>query len=448
MRPRFVFASALLLAMAAGVSAQVRLARRATAFTGVGPISVISQPPGESRWLYGAALSGSVRVARDGVLLSAPVVSPPNVFYGNESGLLGMAFHPQFQQNGYLYVLYTTSASPAGTRIARYTLDPANPDVADPTSAHTILTINRSPSTNHQAGWIGFGPDGYLYISSGNGGDFSSSQPLTTLLGKVLRIDVDHDDFPADPQKNYAIPPTNPFFGSTTALPEIWAYGLRNPWRCSFDRQTRDLWIADVGDGTNEEVDFQPAIGAPPYQAVNYGYSCLEGSVCGLAGGSCCYSGTSVLPIFEMSTYLLNAIIGGFVYRGEAIPELQGAYMFGGLGGRLYAFRRSAQGIEDFTDLSSLVWPSQVYAFGEDQQGELYLCTGDGAVYKIVRECPANCDGSSRPPILNVNDFVCFQYEFVRGDSYANCDGSTTPPVLNVADFTCFVNQFSAGCPE
>jgi glucose/arabinose dehydrogenase len=435
------------LALACGAAAQVRLAAQLTNFP-QNDGTVVAQPPGVDRYLYCALRSGTVRALRDGSLLATPVVSV-TTYVGSEGGLLGMAFHPQFQQNGFLYVLYTTAAAPQGTRIERYTLDPANPEVAIGGSAFTILTIDRSPSTNHQAGWIGFGPDGFLYISSGNGGLGSNSQPLTTMLGKLLRIDVDHDDFPSDPQKNYAIPPTNPFFGSTNALPEIWAYGLRNPYRCSFDRQTGDLWIGDVGDSAEEEIDFQPSLGLPPYPARNYGYPCLEGSRCADSAPGCgCYTGDSVLPIFEYGRTYGIANVGGYVYRGSAIPALRGTFFLGDLIGSVYTFRKTPDAITEFqkrTDLGTLP-PNGFFGFGEDQSGELYLCAASG-FYKIVPQCAPNCDGSTTPPILNVSDFNCFLAAFAAGDPYANCDGSTAAPVLNVADFVCFLQQFAGGCP-
>src|ERR1043165_5697214 len=313
---------AWLVAACAGAAAQVQISRQVTALTG-GPSTVVTQPPGETHHLYQAVRSGVIRATRDGVMLSTPVLTVDFVQTGGECGLLGFAFHPRFQQNGYFYVLYQTLVSPAGTRLPRYPLNPANPEVADPASATPILTINRDPTTNHQGGWLGFGPDGYLYISSGNAGVQSNSSSLSTMLGKVLRIDVDHDDFPADTQRNYAIPPTNPLAGSGNSTKEIWATGLRNPWRCSFDRLTGDLWIGDVGDRTWEGIDGQPALGARPFPLRDYGYPCFEGPDCSCTA-SVCGSGFDTKPVYSYPRSMGFANVGGYVHQGEGNPPPRG----------------------------------------------------------------------------------------------------------------------------
>jgi len=197
---------------------------------------------------------------------STPFLTVPDVSTGYEQGLLGLAFHPDYGSNGYLYVDYTDAGGT--TRVVRYQVS-ADPNVADPNTALPILAIDQ-PQSNHNGGWIGFGPDGYLYIASGDGGAGNDQGPGHTepdgngqditdnWLGKLLRIDVDGDAFPGDPMRNYAIPPTNPFVG-IDGDDEIWAYGLRNPWRCSFDRLTGDLYIGDVGQNAREEINVYPA---------------------------------------------------------------------------------------------------------------------------------------------------------------------------------------------
>ncbi len=426
----------------------------------------IAQPPGNTRDLFVVCQFGKIRVLHDGVLLAAPLLDVgASVAAGEESGLFAMAFHPQFESNGFFYVSYAgylpgSGSQLPGVHVVRYTVNPADPTSVIPGSADHLFYYPRTDpaDSRHFGGWIGFGPDGYLYMSCGDGsfsvGQVYPSQDVTVCPGKILRIDVDHDDFPSDPDANYAIPPSNPFAGSTSARPEIWAMGLRNPWRCSFDRLTGDLWIADVGSTDREEIDFQPAIGAPPYTVRNYGWPCREGSLChGTIPGCTCAQPDLVPPLFEYSTGL-STVIGGYVYRGQAISGLQGTYFFAGLGGPIWSFRNGPAGITDYTVRTPELGSYARTTFGEGSDGELYFGAVAGQyphvtleVSKIVRGCPANCDGSNIEPRLNVNDFVCFLNRFAAGSTYANCDGSTVPPILTVADFACYMNEFAAGCP-
>jgi glucose/arabinose dehydrogenase len=391
-----------------------------------------------------------MKVVRDGVRLPTPVLTLTGITTSDESGLLGLAFHPDFQSNGYFYVLCTSGATaPAGTKIIRYTLDPSNPEVADPASAYPILTILRSPGAAHQGGWMGFGPDGFLYISSGNGGDNTTSQNTNVLLGKILRIDVDHDAFPADPNANYAIPATNPFVSGGGA-PEIWAYGLRNPWRCSFDRATGDLWIGDVGEASIEEIDFQPAAVVPPFPARNYGWPCMEGSQCYSSSLATCLCGdpSLILPVIEYTHNYGESVMCGYVYRGAAIPALRGTFLWGDLEGISFSCRyMNGQQLSEFAIRRSELAVGGIHSFGEDQAGELYIASAVNGVFKIIPRCAPNCDGSTGVPILNVQDFTCFFQKFATGDPYANCDGSTGTPILNVQDFTCFLQRYALGCP-
>ncbi len=378
-------------------------------------------------------------------LTNLPV--PPD---NSEQGLLGLAFDPGYATNGYFYINYTSNATAAGTTvIARYQVS-ADPDIADPASATTVLT-QVQPFKNHNGGWLGFGPDGYLYAALGDGGSggdpFQNAQNRNTLLGKMLRLDV--DPLP------YTVPPDNPFVGLAQHRPEIWAYGLRNPWRPSFDRQTGDLWIADVGQESWEEVNFQPAIGAPPHAAVNYGWRCYEGTHAYNTGG-CPAPGTLVFPVHEYSSQTGSgncSVTGGYVYRGCKIPQARGLYFFADYcAGRIWSFRLVNNTVTELTLRTTELTPpggpapAAVASFGEDANGELYYM-GAGRVVRIVPDCYANCDGSTEAPVLNVADFTCFLQRFAAQDCSANCDDSTQAPRLNVADFTCYLQKFAAGCP-
>jgi glucose/arabinose dehydrogenase len=430
------------VAFASG-AAQGQVALTLSRITGTSTSSAITnifQAPGDNRRLYYTTQTGDLKVIRDGVVQAVPALHV--VASGGENGLLGAALHPQYSTNHFLYLYYGVSAGPL--TLYRYTLDPANPELIDPASATPVIEL--PGGAQHVGGWIGFGPDGYLYLSSGDRTNSANAQSLTTLAGKLVRIDVDQDDFPQNATLNYAVPPTNPFVGSTTALPEIWAYGLRNPWRNSFDRLTGDLWIGDVGAGSREELNVQPSLGPPPYAAVNYGWPLTEGtSNIGAAPAGAAF------PWYEYDHTLGQAVVGGVMYRGRAIPALRGTYIFGDLRGMVWAFRPTTEGIVEWRQLFTITPNGQpgsyvLDSFGEDNDGELYI----GSVYgvdRILPACAANCDGSTTAPVLNVLDFNCFLNAFTAGDLYANCDGSTTAPVLNVLDFNCFINLFGGGCP-
>jgi glucose/arabinose dehydrogenase len=258
-----------------------------------------------------------------GQILPTPFLDVTSqVFTDSECGLLGLAFDPDFARNGFFYVnLVTNANNQIQTEIRRYQVSASSPNIADPTSATTIITVDQ-PFANHKGGWLGFGPDGDLYASLGDGGSggdpFGNGQNIDSLLGKMLRLDVHGDDFPGDATRNYHIPGDNPFVG-TTGADEIWALGLRNPWRPSFDRGLNDLYIADVGQGRWEEVDIGH-IGA------SYGWNVIEGPET-FAGGT---PSTSPLtaPIFSYDHTVGQSITGGYVYRGPS-EGLQGDYFFG-----------------------------------------------------------------------------------------------------------------------
>lgn len=292
---------------------------------------------------------------------------------GNEQGLLGLAFHPDFESNGYFYVNYT-AASPGRTVISRFSTSDGNPNEANPDSELILLTYEQ-PFSNHNGGHLEFGPDGYLYISSGDGGSGgdpqNNGQDRSTLLGALLRIDVDN------PQNGnaYGIPSDNPFIDNDQGYrEEIYAWGLRNPWRFSFDADTGDLWAADVGQNSRESIYIIE-------NGNNYGWNILEGSACYPSGDSCDKTGLEQ-PLFEYShTSGDRSVTGGYVYRGDKWPGLEGLYIYGDfISGRIWALDTSDPGNPVNTELidTSL----NISSFGTDQNNELYLCAFNGQIYR------------------------------------------------------------------
>ena len=293
---------------------------------------------------------------------------------GYEQGLLGLAFHPDYVNNGRFFVNYTRGDG--ATVIAEFAVDPANPNRALPESERVLLTIAQ-PYRNHNGGQLKFGPDGYLYIGTGDGGSAddppNNGQRTDTLLGKMLRIDVNNDN--GDP---YAIPADNPFVADSAVRDEIWATGLRNPWRFSFDRETGDLYIADVGQNMWEEINFQPAASTG---GENYGWRIFEASHCYL--DDCATPGLTP-PIFEYNHEGGHcSVTGGYVYRGEAHPELYGNYFLADYcSGQLWRMVQTENGWNTavINNVGFLV-----SSFGEDASGELYIIDqGAGAVYRLT----------------------------------------------------------------
>ena len=289
---------------------------------------------------------------------------------GAEEGLLGFAAAPDFPSSGVFYLLYT-AGQPLRDVLARFRLQPGGVDVAS--TAQVLLEVPE-PFPNHNGGQIAFGPDGYLYIGLGDGGSARdpqhNGQNLNTLLAKILRIDVSGGG------GNYKIPPDNPFAGRNGARPEIWTYGMRNPWRFSFDTATGDLWVGDVGQDTREEVDVVKKGG-------NYGWSIMEGSQC-LGGGSNCDKTGLELPVYDYANTGQNcAITGGFVYRGKAIAALQGIYVFSDYcSGTIWGFRRAGAAQRQIADA-----PFMVSSFAQGNDGELYVLeysSKGGGIYKLV----------------------------------------------------------------
>lgn len=350
----------------------------------------VTAPPGDTKRLFVVEQhTGRVRIIDlpTKTVKPTPFLEISDLARGNEQGLLGLAFHPKFAENGHCFVNLTI---PGGTtHIRRYTVS-NNPDKADPASALMVLSV-RQPFSNHNGGWMGFGPkDGLLYIALGDGGSGNDprnrAQNLGELLGKLLRLDVDRDAFPADPERHYAVPANNPFVNRPGALPEIWAYGLRNPWRNSFDRQTGDLYIADVGQSALEEISFQPA-NSPGGE--NYGWRVKEGSQ--PTGLDPLGSGPYVDPIHEYNHDEGQlAIIGGYVYRGAALPALHGTYFFADYTGLVWSFRfdPTSRRVRELRRLDTELFPEGaplgITSFGEDAAGELYICDQDGAIHQLV----------------------------------------------------------------
>src|SRR5712692_814770 len=373
-QPRLFAATFLcVLVLAIGLSPQPALAQPNLVLQPLvsglaSPTAITTAGDGSGR-LFITLQGGTIKLF-DGFQLQTFLDISPLVSNGDLQGLLGIAFHPQYGSNGFFYVNYTNTAG--ATVIARYRVS-ANTSVADPNSAVILLTIPE-PFDDHNGGQLQFGPDGYLYIGTGDGGSGNdppcNAQRDDVLLGKLLRIDVDQN---VSSSPFYGIPPSNPFIGAGLPLDEIWAKGLRNPWRFSFERMTGDLYIGDVGQNVREEIDFQPRASAG---GENYGWKIMEGTRCGdggslgcPAGVPACHSPVFKLPIFEYDhTSSDCSVTGGYVYRGSTFPDLAGVYFYGDYcTGKLWG---SGQ----------LLTPraAGVSSFGQDISGELYLATVNG----------------------------------------------------------------------
>lgn len=328
--------------------------------------------------LFGIEQLGRIWVIENGEELDEPFLDiseflPAEVFSGaySEQGLLGLAFHPDYQENGLFFINYTETDGT--TVIARYRVSADNPNVADPATATVLMRVEQ-PFNNHNGGQLAFGPDGYLYIGLGDGGDqgdpFGNAQNLGSLLGKILRIDVNAE--------LYTIPPDNPFVGVEGAMPEIWAYGLRNPWRFSFDMYTGNLFIADVGEWLWEEVNFQPASSTG---GENYGWEYYE------AEALRDETPPDVHIHMPVITYAHSegcSISGGYVYNGLSMPELYGVYVYGDYcSGKIWTAYPNSAGIWE-SELF-MVTGYQISSFGMDMNDELYLVDYKGGIYRLER---------------------------------------------------------------
>jgi glucose/arabinose dehydrogenase len=359
-----------------GSLAQGRGARLQLIVSGLSAPLYLTAPPGDLSRLFIVEQTGAIRIVKDGALLPTPFLDlSTQVVAGGEQGLLGLAFDPEYATNGRFVVHYTDLAG--DTRVSSYQVS-TDPDLADPGSEQVIYTADQ-PYSNHNGGQVVFGPDGNLYLGLGDGGSGNDpegrGQNLAEPLGSILRMDL-RTGTP------FGIPPDNPFVAQADALPEIWSYGLRNPWRFSFDRGTGDLYIADVGQNRTEEVDVAPAT-AGSGRGANYGWSIMEGSQC-LSGNECDRTGL-VLPVFEYDHNQGCSITGGYVYRGQAIPDLQGVYFYGDYcQGWVRSFRYVGGAAIEVTDWPTLRPGGQLTSFGEDAAGELYVIGANGGVHKVV----------------------------------------------------------------
>jgi hypothetical protein len=367
--------------MADGIGIATRLVA-----TGLAQPVFVATAPGQDGFLFAAERGGTIRVVNEasGQVRAQPLLDlTGQVSTDGERGLLGLAFDPDFARDGRFFVDFTDTAG--NTQLRSYHVT-AGTLVADPASAETIISIPQPPGlSNHKAGWIGFGPDGVLYVATGDGGGAGdpsgNGQNLHSLLGKILRLDVNHDGFPADPARNYAIPADNPFVGQD-ARPEIWALGLRNPFRDSFDPATGKLYIADVGQDRWEEVDAGRAGG-------NYGWNVTEGPDA-FAGGSLS-GGAAVAPLFAYghTPGAGNAIIGGIVYHGPG-TALQGDYVFADEGtGQLFSLSQ-AGGQVAVTDRTAELAPipghplAHPVAFAADAHGALLMVELGGDIVQLT----------------------------------------------------------------
>lgn len=399
---RLLFLAALALPCVANASLTVtRVA------SGLANPVFATAPPGDTNRLFLVEQhSGKIRILNlsNLVINTTPFLTLSGLSLGSEQGLLGLAFHPDYTTNGKFYVNFTDGSGT--TRVVRY-LASANPDLADASSAQAVLEIAQ-PQSNHNGGWIAFGPEGFLYIATGDGGagddqgsghtePGGNAQDITNnLLGKLLRVDVDGDDFPGDSTRNYAIPPGNPFVG-VSGDDEIWAYGLRNPWRCSFDRLTGDLYIADVGQGEREEINVQPASAGG---GQNYGWRLREGTIetPGSVGGP--KPAGAIDPIYDYTHGAGSnegfSVTGGYIYRGP-ISSLQGQYFFADfVNERIWSLTWdgstpasfNGSNFANFIDWTDLLHPAQgqinnISSFAEDGAGNLYILDLGGEVFRL-----------------------------------------------------------------
>ena len=370
----------------------LRLRTTAVATGLEGPVLVTS-PQGEVDRFFVVEQAGRIRIVQDGVLIAEPFLDVTDrVHYAGERGLLGLAFHPSYADNGRFFVNYTDTSS--NTVIAEFLVS-EDANRADPESEEPLMAIDQ-PFINHNGGMLAFGADGYLYLGTGDGGGLGDpgdrAQDLSTLLGKMLRIDVDG----AGP---YEIPEDNPFVG-TGFLEEIWATGLRNPWRFSVDRETGDLYIADVGQAIWEEVSFEP-FGIDGGR--NYGWRLKEGTHCYSPPVDCDDPGLTD-PVYEYphggNPYSCS-ITGGYVYRGPTLPELDGVYLFADYcSARVWSFRMAGDTATELAEHTDELAPggddelASISSFGEDGVGEVYVCDlFGGEVYRISRRLDAQVPG-------------------------------------------------------
>lgn len=339
----------------------------------------ITTPEDDTKRLFVLEQDGRVRVFKPDAATSKAEVFldiSKRVFRGhNEEGLLCLAFHPKYRENGFFYVWYSAN-QPRRHVLSRFSASKSDPDKADPASEKILLEIEK-PYGNHDGSTLLFGPDGFLYFSVGDGGaagdPFKNGQNLDSWLAKIHRIDVDHQDG----KKPYAVPKDNPFAGQAGAKPETWAYGLRNVWRMSFDREKKTLWAGDVGQDKWEEVDIIEKGG-------NYGWRVREGLHPFQNDPA---KGTLIDPVIEYNHKEGQSITGGYVYRGKALKKLAGAYVYADyVTGSIYALRydEKSKKVTEWKEIADQ--PKNIASFGEDGDGELYVCCFDGKIYRLSEE--------------------------------------------------------------
>jgi glucose/arabinose dehydrogenase len=428
----------------------------------------VTAPPGDSARLFIVQQNGQIRILKlaTGTLNPAPFLALTGLAAGGEQGLLGMAFDPSYAANGKFYLNFTVPGGAFGngvTHVSQFTVS-ANPNIADPTSERILLRFDH-PQTNHNGGWIGFsaraGDANNLYIATGDGGGANdqgtghiepggNAQSLTTLLGKMLRIHIN------SAAGTYTIPPNNPFVGVTGARGEIWAFGLRNPFRNSFDRQTGRMFIGDVGQSTREEIDVQQPTNRGGYE--NYGWRVREGSVQNPAYPEATPPPGAVDPIFDYPRSVGRTVIGGYIYRGQQIPNLRGVYVFAdylgpesGPGtGQIFTLNYNGIFASNFENITTQLFPTCVGGFtlsnpsslGEDANGELYITDiGNGSVFKIVAsvvKSDFNHDGSPDYVLYNASTRQTAIWYMNNNVFAGGAFGPTLPAgwrVVGVADF-------------
>lgn len=438
----------------------------------------LTHAPGDSTRLFIVEQGGVIRTAsRAGAVNPTPFLDiSAEVLHERECGLLGLAFHPDYATNRRFYVYFSSITDRFGaddTIVAEFTRNAANPAIADNASGRVILRIPNSLS-NHNSGWMAFGPDRHLYIACGERGESANAQVVTNnLLGKILRIDVDgadnlvgtgdDDAFPNDANKNYAIPAANPFVGCA-GDDEILLWGLRNPWRNSFDRANGQLWLADVGEGTPGEITI---VNVANDAGRNLGWPCLEGGVGNPNGCASAPAGCTTRPLYNPiigETEAGCALTGGYVYRGCAIPSLRGFYIYSDFcSGYVRALRNAPQGPVD--SWMGLEFVGTISSFGEDQDGELYMCDLSGRrILKIVPEnscalgcsayCPADLDGgqmNGQPDCaVTIDDLIYFLNAFEDGSDPADVDDGNMQGyfdgAVTIDDLVYFLVSFENGC--
>jgi uncharacterized repeat protein (TIGR03806 family) len=355
------------------------------------PLAMYMAPGDDSYWYVvqrGGQVIRFVNTAGVNSVSTFIDISDRVISFG-ERGLLGMAFHPNFVANGYVYLSYTNDDAGLVSRISRFNLDSTR-QTLDPASEQVILTVSQ-PNTMHNGGQITFGPDGFLYIGFGDGGPQTNGQNINTLLGAMLRIDVGDGT-----SGSYTIPADNPFVNSA-GRPEIFAYGLRNPWRWSFDHITGDLWLGDVGNAKYEEIDIITKGG-------NYGWSIMEGAHCNNNNGASCNQSGLILPVTEYDHTQGIAVTGGYVYRGSAIPFLYGQYLYGDYGsGIIWALQQTSP--SQYTSTELLDTSLNIASFAQDLGGELYVVNLAGSIHKII----GDSGGQQGQIPTQLSDWGCFQ---------------------------------------